>query len=156
VLRKISCLTLSRMKLFKCYFRRYMWERREHLDGNPVSIWSIRYDINLAPLLLRARWPLLSPKLYPQSSHFRDWLPHIFYHTVTRPNWTHRLLAKALSYSILRRLRRGYSRYKIHICTVSCALRLFSLCAIIERRDDIEIFPSLWWIAVPNEWLLRV
>jgi len=55
-------------------------------------------------------------------------------------------------YSIPRRLRRRYSRFKVYICTVSYALRLFSLRAIMEKRDDIEIFSSLWWIAVSNEW----
>lgn len=99
---EILCLNLpEHMKLFECYFGRYIRDiwRREHLDGNPVSIWSIRYDINLAPLLLRARRPLLSPKLYDQSSHFRDWLPRIFYHAITlRFNLnSYRFPAEALS-----------------------------------------------------------
>lgn len=136
---------LSNAFVWSCYFGRYIRDnrRREHLDGNPVSIWSIWYDINLTPLLLRAHRPLLSPKLYAQSSHFRDWSCHTFYRTVARSERNSRgLLVKTPSLPDPAKIKeRIFAMQSMHL--YSFMRFTVTFITIIAKRDDIEIFPSL-------------
>lgn len=136
---------LSNAFIWSRYFGRYIRDnwRREHFDGNPVSIWSIWYDINLTPLLLRAHRPLLSPKLYAQSSHFRDWSCHIFYRnrrSIQRNS--HGLLVKTLSLPDPAKIKkRLFAMQSIHLYSFMHFTVTFI--TIIAKRGDIEIFPSL-------------